>query len=111
MLVGTSKDYSMARRNMPEKSISLGKNITIAEGRDVHIKSNPGRKVVDVITRPARPKQQREDATNKRRNQSSRIKPHYKRPFPYYLRSRVKESDGIPEEQRNIEINGILTAE
>ncbi|GFT35421.1 HTH_Tnp_Tc3_2 domain-containing protein [Trichonephila clavipes] len=26
---------------------------------------------------------------------------------PYYLRSRVKESDGIPEEQRNIEINGI----
>ncbi|GFT80557.1 uncharacterized protein TNCV_5122651 [Trichonephila clavipes] len=30
-----------------------------------------------------------------------------KRPCPYYLRSRVKESDGIPEEQRNIEINGI----
>ncbi|GFY26255.1 uncharacterized protein TNCV_24561 [Trichonephila clavipes] len=31
-----------------------------------------------------------------------------RRPCPYYLRSRVKESDGIPEEQRNIEINGIL---
>ncbi|GFT21356.1 retrovirus-related Pol polyprotein from transposon 297 [Trichonephila clavipes] len=30
-----------------------------------------------------------------------------RRPCPYYLRSRVKESDGIPEEQRNIEINGI----
>ncbi|GFT29378.1 uncharacterized protein TNCV_757341 [Trichonephila clavipes] len=29
------------------------------------------------------------------------------RPCPYCLRSRVKESDGIPEEQRNIEINGI----
>ncbi|GFS58107.1 hypothetical protein TNCV_1411021 [Trichonephila clavipes] len=28
-------------------------------------------------------------------------------PCPYYLRSQVKESDGIPEEQRNIEINGI----
>ncbi|GFW03312.1 uncharacterized protein TNCV_464261 [Trichonephila clavipes] len=26
---------------------------------------------------------------------------------PYYLRSRLKESDGIPEEQRHIEINGI----
>ncbi|GFU15966.1 uncharacterized protein TNCV_2368901 [Trichonephila clavipes] len=26
---------------------------------------------------------------------------------PYYLRSRVKESDIIPEEQRSIEINGI----
>ncbi|GFX69332.1 hypothetical protein TNCV_3866101 [Trichonephila clavipes] len=30
-----------------------------------------------------------------------------RRPCPYYLRSRMKESDGIPEEQRNIEINGI----
>ncbi|GFT46229.1 uncharacterized protein TNCV_3126091 [Trichonephila clavipes] len=30
-----------------------------------------------------------------------------RRPCPYYLRSRVKESDGISEEQRNIEINGI----
>ncbi|GFX06724.1 uncharacterized protein TNCV_1753271 [Trichonephila clavipes] len=30
-----------------------------------------------------------------------------RRPCPYYLRNRVKESDGIPEEQRNIEINGI----
>ncbi|GFW56338.1 uncharacterized protein TNCV_2088471 [Trichonephila clavipes] len=30
-----------------------------------------------------------------------------RRPCPYYLRSRVKERDGIPEEQRNIEINGI----
>ncbi|GFU98512.1 uncharacterized protein TNCV_3653431 [Trichonephila clavipes] len=30
-----------------------------------------------------------------------------RRPCPYYLRSRVKESNGIPEEQRNIEINGI----
>ncbi|GFW44878.1 uncharacterized protein TNCV_4511921 [Trichonephila clavipes] len=30
-----------------------------------------------------------------------------RRPCPYYLRSRVKESDRIPEEQRNIEINGI----
>ncbi|GFV68747.1 uncharacterized protein TNCV_694151 [Trichonephila clavipes] len=29
-----------------------------------------------------------------------------RRPCPYYLRSRVKESDGIPEEQRNFEING-----
>ncbi|GFW81171.1 hypothetical protein TNCV_4805391 [Trichonephila clavipes] len=30
-----------------------------------------------------------------------------RRTCPNYLRSRVKESDGIPEEQRNIEINGI----
>ncbi|GFX26404.1 uncharacterized protein TNCV_950021 [Trichonephila clavipes] len=29
------------------------------------------------------------------------------RPSPYYLRSRIQESDGIPEELRNIEINGI----
>ncbi|GFX33160.1 hypothetical protein TNCV_5043271 [Trichonephila clavipes] len=30
-----------------------------------------------------------------------------RRPCPYYLRSRVKKSEGIPEEQRSIEINGI----
>ncbi|GFY35747.1 transposable element Tc3 transposase [Trichonephila clavipes] len=30
---------------------------------------------MDVITRPVRPERQREDATNKRRNQSGRIKP------------------------------------
>ncbi|GFX73308.1 retrovirus-related Pol polyprotein from transposon 297 [Trichonephila clavipes] len=30
-----------------------------------------------------------------------------RRPCPYHLRSRVKENDGIPEEQRNLEINGI----
>ncbi|GFU98629.1 uncharacterized protein TNCV_3654601 [Trichonephila clavipes] len=30
-----------------------------------------------------------------------------RRPCPYYLCSRVKESDGIPEVQRNIKINGI----
>ncbi|GFW42061.1 uncharacterized protein TNCV_1905191 [Trichonephila clavipes] len=30
-----------------------------------------------------------------------------RRPCPYYLRSRVKESDGIPEEQVNIEINSM----
>ncbi|GFX74036.1 uncharacterized protein TNCV_4475341 [Trichonephila clavipes] len=32
-------------------------------------------------------------------------------PCPYYLCSRVKESDGIPEEQRNIEINGVPHSE
>ncbi|GFT10490.1 retrovirus-related Pol polyprotein from transposon 17.6 [Trichonephila clavipes] len=30
-----------------------------------------------------------------------------RRPCPYYLRSRIQESDGIPEELSNIEINGI----
>ncbi|GFW60244.1 uncharacterized protein TNCV_1843251 [Trichonephila clavipes] len=29
------------------------------------------------------------------------------RPCPYYLRSRIQEKDGIPEELSNIEINGI----
>ncbi|GFV61445.1 retrovirus-related Pol polyprotein from transposon 297 [Trichonephila clavipes] len=33
-----------------------------------------------------------------------------RRPCPYYLRSRIQENDGIPEEMSNIEINGILTA-
>ncbi|GFW78489.1 retrovirus-related Pol polyprotein from transposon 412 [Trichonephila clavipes] len=30
-----------------------------------------------------------------------------RRPCPYYLRSRIQENDGIPEELSNIEINGI----
>ncbi|GFY26004.1 uncharacterized protein TNCV_1917541 [Trichonephila clavipes] len=30
-----------------------------------------------------------------------------RRPCPYYLRSRIQERDGIPEELSNIEINGI----
>ncbi|GFY32752.1 uncharacterized protein TNCV_4638581 [Trichonephila clavipes] len=30
-----------------------------------------------------------------------------RRPCPYYLRSRLRANDGIPEELRNIEINGI----
>ncbi|GFV86034.1 retrovirus-related Pol polyprotein from transposon 412 [Trichonephila clavipes] len=30
-----------------------------------------------------------------------------RRPCPYYLRRRIQEKDGIPEEQSNIEINGI----
>ncbi|GFU49671.1 retrovirus-related Pol polyprotein from transposon 297 [Trichonephila clavipes] len=30
-----------------------------------------------------------------------------RRPCPYYLRSRIQEKDGIPEELNNIEINGI----
>ncbi|GFW75474.1 retrovirus-related Pol polyprotein from transposon 412 [Trichonephila clavipes] len=30
-----------------------------------------------------------------------------RRPCPYYLRSRIQENDGIPEELGNIEINGI----
>ncbi|GFW45005.1 uncharacterized protein TNCV_4513191 [Trichonephila clavipes] len=34
-----------------------------------------------------------------------------RRPCPYYIRSRVKESDGIPEEQRNIVINGVPHSE
>ncbi|GFT76781.1 hypothetical protein TNCV_2102631 [Trichonephila clavipes] len=78
----------------------------IGEGL-LRIQSDPERKVVDVMTRPARPERQREDATNKRRNQSGQSS-HYKgRPCPYYLRSRLRANDGIPEEQRNIEIDVI----
>ncbi|GFW21841.1 uncharacterized protein TNCV_1235661 [Trichonephila clavipes] len=44
-------------------------------GSVCQLKSDPGRKVVVVIPRPARPEQQRDDATNKRRDQSGRIKP------------------------------------
>ncbi|GFW21073.1 hypothetical protein TNCV_2703131 [Trichonephila clavipes] len=41
----------------------------------LRLQVDPEWKLVDVITRPVRPERQREDATNKRRNQSGRIKP------------------------------------
>ncbi|GFU68449.1 HTH_38 domain-containing protein [Trichonephila clavipes] len=69
--------------------------------------ADPEWKLVDVITKPVRPERRREDATNKWRNQSGRIKPIQRRPCPYYLRSRIQENDGIPKELSNIEINGI----
>ncbi|GFS54965.1 uncharacterized protein TNCV_3576601 [Trichonephila clavipes] len=51
-------------------------------------------------------------ATTRGRNKQAErpVRPNQattRRPCPYYLRSRVKESDGILEEQRNIEIKGI----
>ncbi|GFX14033.1 retrovirus-related Pol polyprotein from transposon 412 [Trichonephila clavipes] len=51
-------------------------------------------------------------ATTRRRNKQAE-KPvrsnqaTIRRPCPYYLRSRIQENDGIPEELSNIEINGI----
>ncbi|GFT06843.1 uncharacterized protein TNCV_18211 [Trichonephila clavipes] len=73
----------------------------------LRLQVDPEWKLVDVITRPVRPERQREDATNKRRNQSGRIKPIQRRPCPYYLRSRIQEKDRIHEDLNNIEINGI----
>ncbi|GFU14747.1 uncharacterized protein TNCV_4228981 [Trichonephila clavipes] len=51
-------------------------------------------------------------ATMRRRNEQAE-KPvrsnqtNTRRPCPYYLRSRIQEKDGIPQEMSNIEINGI----
>ncbi|GFY28662.1 retrovirus-related Pol polyprotein from transposon 412 [Trichonephila clavipes] len=51
-------------------------------------------------------------ATTRRRNEQAE-KPvrsnqtNTRRPCPYYLRSRIQEKDGTPEELSNIEINGI----
>ncbi|GFS63961.1 retrovirus-related Pol polyprotein from transposon 297 [Trichonephila clavipes] len=41
----------------------------------LQLQVDPEWKLVDVITRPARPERQREDTTNKRRKQSRQIKP------------------------------------
>ncbi|GFV02745.1 hypothetical protein TNCV_270821 [Trichonephila clavipes] len=70
-------------------------------------KADPEWKLVDVITRPVRPERQREDATNKRRNQSGRIKPLQGDLAHTIYGAVYKENDGIPEELSNIEINGI----
>ncbi|GFV87251.1 uncharacterized protein TNCV_5114691 [Trichonephila clavipes] len=51
-------------------------------------------------------------ATTRRRNEQAENpvrsnQTNTRRPCPYYLRSRIQEKDGIPEEMSNIEINGI----
>ncbi|GFV14916.1 uncharacterized protein K02A2.6 [Trichonephila clavipes] len=51
-------------------------------------------------------------ATTRRRNEQAENpvrsnQTNTRRPCPYYLRNRIEEKDGIPEEMSNIEINGI----
>ncbi|GFS53062.1 hypothetical protein TNCV_4516421, partial [Trichonephila clavipes] len=51
-------------------------------------------------------------ATTRRRNEQAENpvrsnQTNTRRPYPYYLRNRIQETDGIPEELNNIEINGI----
>ncbi|GFV39297.1 retrovirus-related Pol polyprotein from transposon 297 [Trichonephila clavipes] len=51
-------------------------------------------------------------ATTRRRNEQAENpvrsnQTNTRRPYPYYLRGRIQEKDGIPEEMSNIEINGI----
>ncbi|GFW88252.1 uncharacterized protein TNCV_820091 [Trichonephila clavipes] len=203
MLVGTSKDYSMRQDEICEKSISLGKDITIAErgmftskvlevqGHNLTIWKSGKRMTVNIDqVRVYRPRQTDTVSSDSQvetlydeqgvshgsnRSNQGQFKEHRKtsskesegcrsrqgpsrlpdcrlnkstkvgsrtegsgrdnmtrqtrattrgrnkqaerpvrsnqattrRPCPMYLRSQVKESDGIPEEQRNIEINGI----
>ncbi|GFX46837.1 uncharacterized protein TNCV_4039831 [Trichonephila clavipes] len=73
----------------------------------LRLRVDPEWKLVDVITRPVRLERQREDAKNKRRNQSGRIKPIQRETLPILSTQPYTRKDGIPEELSNIEINGI----
>ncbi|GFX77911.1 uncharacterized protein TNCV_909281 [Trichonephila clavipes] len=107
-----SKDQALKRSKICRKRSRQGSSpLQVHQGCLIagllRLQADPEWKLVDVITRPARPERQREDAANKAEKPIRSNQATTRRPCPYYLRSRIQESDGIPEELSNIEINGI----
>ncbi|GFY20249.1 retrovirus-related Pol polyprotein from transposon 412 [Trichonephila clavipes] len=80
---------------------------TSSQERLLRLQVNHEWKLVDVITRPVRPERQREDATNKRRNQSGRIKPIQGDLAHTIYGAVYKKKTEFHEDLNNIEINGI----
>ncbi|GFV74974.1 retrovirus-related Pol polyprotein from transposon 17.6 [Trichonephila clavipes] len=117
------KHYNLRRRDVHIKVndlVLLQTHFLSAAGSTVHCRSikvaliagllrlqaDPEWKLVDVITRPVRPERQREDATNKRRIQSGRIKP-IQEDLAHTIYGAVYKKKTEFQEMSNIEINGI----
>ncbi|GFV01878.1 hypothetical protein TNCV_4978301 [Trichonephila clavipes] len=103
----TSKELVMGRIDRIKGSLkSTGKPLVrkvrgVDHGRSTTVESRTEGSGRDNKTRQTR-------ATTRGRNKQAErpVRSNQattRRPCPYYLWSRVKESDGIPEEQRNIE--------
>ncbi|GFU76681.1 hypothetical protein TNCV_5139531 [Trichonephila clavipes] len=97
-------DHQDRKRRAPEQGRGVKRSINgcLIAGL-LRLQADPEWKLLDVITRPVRPERQREDATNKRRNQSGRIKP-IQGDLAHTIYGAVYKKNGIPEELSNIEI-------
>ncbi|GFY11157.1 hypothetical protein TNCV_4471431 [Trichonephila clavipes] len=72
----SSRTYKFKRPNTSSPGVeSIAGPSRFPDRKRTVSTEDPERKVVDVMTKPARPERQREDATNKRRNQSGQVKP------------------------------------
>ncbi|GFX65566.1 uncharacterized protein TNCV_5083021 [Trichonephila clavipes] len=104
----SSRTYKFKRPNTSSPGV---KSITgpskLPDRRTATTTSGSRMEVRDVITRPVKPERQREDTTNKRRNQSGRIKPIQGDLAHTIYGAVYKKKDRIHEDLNNIEINGI----
>ncbi|GFW54782.1 uncharacterized protein TNCV_2654221 [Trichonephila clavipes] len=98
-------DHQDRKRHAPEQRQGVHQSCLIAGL--LRLQVDPEWKLVDVITRPVRPERQREDATNKRRNQSGRIKPIQGDLAHTIYGAVYKKKTEFHEDLSNIEINGI----
>ncbi|GFW63329.1 uncharacterized protein TNCV_3477451 [Trichonephila clavipes] len=99
-------DHQDRKRHAPEQG-QESRGRSLPRSRLLRLQVDPEWKLVDVITRPVRPERQREDATNKRRNQSGRIKPIQGDLAHTIYGAVYKKKTEFHEELSNIEINGI----
>ncbi|GFX12564.1 retrovirus-related Pol polyprotein from transposon 297 [Trichonephila clavipes] len=106
-------DHQDRKRHAPEQGQGVKRVESIAGPSrlpDRRTATTTGGSRMEVSGRDNQTRQTR--ATTRRRKEQAE-KPvrsnqtNTRRPCPYYLRSRIQEKDGIPEEMSNIEINGI----
>ncbi|GFW39274.1 uncharacterized protein TNCV_1832601 [Trichonephila clavipes] len=106
-------DHQDRKRRTPEQGQGVKRVESIAGPSrlpDRRTATTTGGSRMEVSGRDNQTRQTR--ATTRGRNEQAE-KPvrsnqtNTRRPCPYYLRSRIQEKDGIPEELSNIEINGI----
>ncbi|GFX24098.1 retrovirus-related Pol polyprotein from transposon 17.6 [Trichonephila clavipes] len=106
-------DHQDRKRRAPEQGQGVKRVESIAGPSrlpDRRTATTTGGSRVEVSGRDNQTRQTR--ATTRRRNEQAKNpvrsnQTNTRRPCPYYLRSRIQEKDGIPEEMSNIEINGI----
>ncbi|GFX65824.1 uncharacterized protein TNCV_2043571 [Trichonephila clavipes] len=91
------------KRKVRDNSPLQVAHIKYIPGRARHLQKGAGKKEVDNVTRTTT------NGTNRaaERRPVRSIQATVVRPCPYYLRSRVKQPEGFPEERRSIGIDSI----
>ncbi|GFX45166.1 uncharacterized protein TNCV_3432141 [Trichonephila clavipes] len=104
----SSRNYKFQKHNTSSPGVeSIAGPSRLPDRRTA---TTTGRSRMEVSGRDNQTRQTRATTRGRNKQAEKPVRSHQatrRRPCPYYLRSRVRESDGIPEELRNIEINGI----